>query len=237
MEANPLDATARTSKQMSAIAVNLIGRLGNCLFQYAHSRKLAELSGSELHTHAWPGQIMFDIQDPPIDGTEEMLPENYRQDQASLIYTRADCFRWFKWRAEIEQAIKFKGRPEKYAVAHYRAGDYLRLGYPVVSSRAIIKQFENIGSITPWNCEIVDEDSGWSFMDDFYFMAHAPVLVRANSSFSWWAATLNRNGRIFSPVITGLKGGMEHDDVPFVEGNHPRLCELDFVTDLYLPEK
>ncbi len=226
---------------MNPIGAHLIGRLGNQMFQYAFSRALAERDGRELHTNPWSGQKIFQLNDPPLDGSEDMLPEHYRQDQDSLIYTRADARRWFAWRPEV--AEKLESTPSVELMAHVRRGDYLVLGYPVVSDKAAMKAAHGFG-FHPFFFEIASEETACpspyftgylSWVPDFYRLMGADILFRANSSFSWWAATLG-NGRVFSPIIEGLQGGVEHDVVPFVEGNWPRLAELPGITDLHLPE-
>jgi hypothetical protein len=233
---------------MKPIGAHLIGRFGNQMFQYAHARKLAEQRGVQLHTNEWAGQKIFQLDDPPINGSDtiQMLPEHYRQDQDSLIYTRADARRWFAWRPEVAEELDavWPQVPNDLSVTvHWRRGDYLELGYPVVGFSAILKGIvaHGFGERTvTW----VREDSPamhvaftgeLSFVPDFWRLYIAAPLFRANSSFSWWAGTLG-DGRVFSPVIDGLQGGVEHDDVKFVEGNHPRLADLPFITDLHLPK-
>lgn len=214
---------------MNPLGLSMIGRLGNQMFQYAHAKKIAETSGRELHTHPWAGQVMFEIDDPPITGGEEMLPESYHQDQDSLIYTRDDCRRWFKFRPEL--ILNYS--PFQIEVAgHYRAGDYYDAGYPVITKRAIGRAITEKG----FNAfEIVEEHHDRDFMEDFWLMTKAKVLFRANSSFSYWAAVLG-TGRVYSPVIDNLPAGI-HDKVEYVEGNHPRLANFPFTTTLHLPEK
>jgi hypothetical protein len=226
---------------MKPIGAHLIGRFGNQMFQYCWARKTAEQQGRELHTNAWAGQKIFQLNEPPLDGSEEMLPEHYRQDQDSLIYSRADARRWFAWRPEVEQSLSIV--PTLGLVAHWRRGDYLSLGYPVVGLSAFLSAVvghgfgkETIGWSREESPHLHDGFTGeLSFVPDFCRLMRARVLFRANSSFSWWAATLG-NGRVFSPIIDGLQGGIEHDAVPFVEGNHPKLAELPFITDLHLSE-
>lgn len=227
---------------MKPIGAHLIGRFGNQMFQYAYARKLAEQQGRELHTNGWAGQKVFQLNESPLDGSEEMLHEHYHQDQDSLIYTREDARRWFSWRPEVVSLLDDPCRDlDADWVGHLRRGDFTACGYPVVSEFAIRRALngKTLGVHGLW---IACEECPWrrpefadglSFVPDFYLMARAKVLFRANSSFSWWAATLG-NGRVFSPVIEGLQGGVEHDAVPFVEGNWPRLAELPGITDLHL---
>jgi hypothetical protein len=65
----------------------------------------------------------------------------------------------------------------------------------------------------------------FDWLDDFLKLYFARTIFRANSSFSWWAATLSPTAKVFSPVINknhiyGIDG-MEEMTVDFVEGNHP----------------
>lgn len=65
----------------------------------------------------------------------------------------------------------------------------------------------------------------FDWLDDFLKLYFARTIFRANSSFSWWAATLSPTARVFSPIIDRQHiygvDGMEELDVAFVEGNHP----------------
>ena len=243
---------------MKTIRLTNLGRFGNQLFRYAHARALAEQNGYALKTEPWVGEKIFTLDSPPNiiyyrpDGTEDLVIDGYCQNQQSLIYSRADCRRWFKLRPEVESRLHYCY--SWWPHAHFRRGDYVGSdGYPLISRKAVDaavaehlfpgelrrsmnpgREYIAVSDDTP----TLDSDftGDLSFLPDFYRLMRAPVLFRANSSFSWWAATLS-HGRVFSPVITGLAGGVEHDNVPYVPGNHPRLCELDFVTDLHLKEQ
>jgi hypothetical protein len=65
----------------------------------------------------------------------------------------------------------------------------------------------------------------FDWLDDFLRLYFARTIFRANSSFSWWAATLSPTARVFSPVIdkTHIYGvdGLDEIGVEFVEGNAP----------------
>ena len=84
---------------------------------------------------------------------------------------------------------------------------------------------------SPHRVDGIPEDL--SFLPDFYRLVNASVLLRANSTFSFLAGLLN-TGIVLSPRIDGLVGGKEHDDVNFEVGNHCRLADLSFCSDLFV---
>lgn len=240
---------------MKTIALFNLGRSGNRAFRYAHARALAEQTGAELRTDPWEGESIFTLDGATHarpDGAEDIVIDGYCQNQEALIYSRADCRRWFNTKPEVERRLYHNHGAAHWPCAHFRRGDYASAGYPLISRKAVdaaVAEHQFPGELRknmiPGREYIavsdehptIDHDftGELSFLPDFYRMMRAPVLYRSNSSFSWWAATLS-HGRVFSPVITGLAGGVEHDEVPYVEGNWPRLAELDFVTDLHLKE-
>jgi hypothetical protein len=65
----------------------------------------------------------------------------------------------------------------------------------------------------------------FDWLHDFLKLCFARTIFRANSSFSWWAATLSPTAKVFSPIIDKRHvygvDGMDEIDVEFVEGNHP----------------
>lgn len=226
---------------MPSIHLKLIGRWGNQLFQYAHARAQAERDGMELHVQPWPGKLLFqDCNDPEPTGSEDVILSGYFQKQEDLIYTRQDCLRWFKLKPEHPKA---GCRGFKTIVGHRRVGDYIACGYPVVSVWSYFNAAEKWG-IAKGYIELVSDElpdvhaeyeGELSFFPDFYRLMTAKWLLRGNSSFSWWAATLNPHQRILSPMIDGLRGGVEHD-VDFTYGNWPRISSLDCCTNLLLAE-
>lgn len=232
---------------MIPLSCQFYARLGNNLHIYAHARALAEQNLVELRTPPWVGESIFTLDDYPIkrpDGSEEVL-RGYFQSQKDLIYTRADCRRWFALRPEVARILGADPEMQPNGItAHFRRGDYAGAGYPLVSRLSVIAA---VAKYFPGDHEIEDVSDehpvkhpafrgDLEMLPDFYRLMRAPILFRANSTFSWWAATLG-NGRVFAPVITGLKGGEEHYTVPYVEGNWPKCADgLDFVTDLHLKE-
>lgn len=228
---------------MKTVALRNLGRLGNLLFRYAYARALCERNGYELRTEPWIGEQIFTLDGHRAarpTGHEDIVIDEYRQAQNDLIYTRADCRRWFRLKPEMEDFLRHI-QPLMPHV-HLRRGDYWSAGYPIISYRSAERAMAQYG-IEEAYVAVSDDNPGrdlqftgsLSMIPDFIRLMRAPILFRANSSFSYWAAVLG-NGRVFSPIITGLTGGEEHDNVPYVEGNWPRLCELEFVTDLHLSE-
>jgi len=213
----------------------LIGRFGNQMFQYAHARAYANQNGHTLVTPKWMGQQLFDLPPQEIGNLGDETISDYCQSQSHLIYSRQEARQWFRFKPELASRA-----PKLPCVAHRRAGDYERLGYVVVSKKSYLeaaKQFslpdsEFITEECPHQIGGVPTEPNW--IADFLLMARAEILLRGNSTFSWWAATLS-NARVFSPIIEGKPGGKEHD-CEFTEGNWPRFCDLYFVTDLHLPE-
>jgi hypothetical protein len=70
----------------------------------------------------------------------------------------------------------------------------------------------------------------------FYRMMTAMVHFRANSTFSWWAATLG-HALVYAPVIKGMTGGKPDQYCKtFVQGNWPVMADCPQNSDLHLAE-
>jgi hypothetical protein len=206
----------------------------------------------ELFTEPWIGESVFSLGGKTHARPESALGgveiDEYRQSQKDLIYTKSDCLRWFDLKPEIKARVRgyaLTGQDSGFVHCHRRVGDYRHLNYPIISKNsyrdACLKFGYELGQIE-W---VTEEEpfrdpyfDGWAdFIPDFLRMMHAPVLFRGNSSMSWWAHAASPVAqRVFSPVITGLAGGVEHDNVPYIEGNSARLAELPGITDLHLRE-
>lgn len=184
--------------------------------------------------------------------TNVML-RTYAQSQRAMIYTALQAREWLRFRRPIEEVLAdpeaMRRFDSDHIVAHLRRGDFAPLGYPVISVKSYVEAVEQFHLAespkfpahairfvceerpTPWG----KLPSRLSMLPDFYRMVYAPVLLRANSSFSWVAGLLNPN-RVFSPVINEAFGGKEND-CKFVEGNWPRLSMLPMCSDLHLPNE
>lgn len=234
------------------IQLRTLGRFGNQMFQYAFARGYAERYGLPLWTDDWIGRRIFDLSEPLLtaplpqrselslkDGEQDIEFYCYAQHQRCLeYYTKSDLKRWFRFRPEIEEVLRSEMPEGERCLAHRRIGDYVGYGYPVVSRNSYLEACEEFGLPSP--LFVTEETQRYTprlpaflaFLLDFYRLLNAPILLRANSTFSWWAGALG-SGEVYSPIIEGLDGGREHD-VPFVSGNWPRFTNLDHITDLHL---
>jgi hypothetical protein len=233
-----------------------LGRWGNNLFGVAFALGYARRYDMVLTMDPWIGQEIFEPlpgvtygdtpngfpvrseYDLPLLVREDFTYRSYSQCQKCVdYYSRSDCKIWFKLRPEI----KAKLAPSKSAlVAHIRRTDYAPLGYPLVSVASYDAACEEYGLSSKRLLFVGDDHPSLTpglppemdFLQDFYTLMTAKTLLRANSSFSFWAAVLS-DALVLSPAIDGLDGGKEHD-CRFVPGNHPRLSNHHFVTELHL---
>lgn len=221
---------------MKTLNAHLIGRTGNQMFQAAYARSLAERLGVPLRTNPWPGTKIFEgWSEEPWSPDGHRIEDGYRQCQRDLIYTRSDCRRWFKLKPEFEDwhCHGFHSMP----LAHRRVGDFVEAGHVVISVKSYQDKACEINVPFAFVTEEVpmgDSALPFTWLADFLRLMHAPILLRGNSSFSWWAGALG-NGVVWSPRIDGLEGGKEHD-VSFEKGNHCKMFDGSGFTDLRLPE-
>jgi hypothetical protein len=223
------------------------------LFQYAFARGYAEAVGATLETPPWIGQALFGLNDPPLSEPLPSLALNERpcgEVNVDLFgyFQHADCYKyytlsklreWFKFRQVwLDQ---FPRKDDVYVATHVRRGDYTTV-YPnifcTIANEAYDLAIREAGYAAYRRVD-VREDSptefrlpGFEFMQDFFTIYNAPVVFRANSTFSWWAATLGHAREVYSPVVEGLRGYQK--EVKFVKGNWPRCVDMDMVHDYHL---
>ena len=231
------------------ISVKLLGGFGSQCFQYAFARAWAERHGCRLFAGDWVGRHIFELDDPPFSdapampqrdeftirpGEVNICISTYASSQGALIYTRTQARAWFKLRAALREILEPMMPPGDEIVAHRRTGDYIQnQAYPLLS-RACYYYACNHYGYEPGKLRFVEYETALrcpqfpnpgelEFLPDFYRLMKAPVLFRGNSCFSWWAAVLGEHRAVYSPVIVGLRGGIEHD-AEFVPGNAPRIA-------------
>ena len=244
------------------IAISQIGnprsgfRMGNSLFLYCTAKKIAQRLGTELLIpKTWIGLQLFDIEDKIVDdigiypNTEfDEIPDRdninlwgYYQFQEALIYTRQEALSWLKFKSEVLKAWK---RPhDKYVAIHQRLGDYLELSnlYAVPNTMsyygAIDKAQIKPDSKIVWVSDGLNGNNDITDMiKDFLDMAYSDILIRSNSTFSYWAGVLgNPNKEIYAPQVSDTIGLAS---IPFVKGNWPMMASPKVhgtkLTDLYL---
>jgi hypothetical protein len=222
------------------------GRFGNSLFQYCFAKGYAESKGEPLHVPAdWYARQIFEIDDPAIPAGDmppcygfDSIPKTnhcdihgYYQYQDALDFYSAEKTRgWLRLKPRWLKALK--GIDTPYTAFHIRRGDYKSYShlYCIPTAHSYLKCYEAHPEVPRFIIYVGDEtpvhDQGvpdaFAFLPDFVCLLRAGCLLRANSSFSWWAATLG-GMRVFSPDV-GSKTGEQ--DVPFVEGNHPWFADV-----------
>lgn len=244
---------------MSVVARRFHDRTGNNLFQYVHARAYAERIGAELQTDPWWGQVVFGLPNNPItsdlpkradmdfeqwDGEGDIEITGWCLHQKCLLYSRKDVQKWLRFTDEMEAALQFV---ESYPVAyHLRWGDFQTMAdFIAISHSSYEKAFQKFvpdfhhapRMVSAWESlrSTKLENMGIGWLPDFTALMRANNLFRANSTFSWWAATLGA-GRVFSPKLNHIKPqALVFQDVPFVEGNHSAIsCFHPNCSDLHL---
>lgn len=229
-----------------------LGRFGNQLFQYACARGYARKVGARLETNNWVGRSLFkNVDDPPITShlpqlDLDVVPDNGKTDfcfygyfqhsRAFDLYTLSDLREWFTFHDWVHEEMA-DYQPVTLA-AHLRRGDYQTTyssTFCTVDESAYTTAIaENgwDGYPIQWVSEanpMVFKRPGLEWLIDFTTLMQAKVLFRANSTFSWWAATLGSKKIVYSPVVDGLRG--HQTSVKFVNNNTPRCVDLPNVHD------
>jgi hypothetical protein len=192
------------------------GGFGNRLFQYAYARAYAESIDAELHTPDWVGKSLFGLTEPIMQGPGDVDLTGYSQQPENLaLLSRAKLKKWFTFQDPLEV-------PSHNLVFHKRRGDYLNYPdlFPVVSDGSYDNAARELG-LNPEDAVIVGDGNGEdSMLVDFFTMMNCKTLFRANSTFSWWAATLG-TCKVYSPQVGTQTGWI---DVDFVQNNDSGTC-------------
>ena len=171
----------------------------------------------------------------------------FAQSQCYIDYmTRPMCREFLKLKDTWElYSPSAQGKPP-YSAMHIRRGDYVtpefRDRYCEVSEdsyKRAIKEFDIPKPVIRVSEEMSQPPDNWpdpqlAWLPDFLLLRDAAHLLRANSSFSWWASVLGY-GKTYSPVVGKLVG---LQDVPFIESNSPTTAGVfSNQSDLNLKEE
>ena len=213
-------------------------------------------------THPLPIRQSFDLE--KWDGETDIRIEGFCQHQKNLIYTRRQVRQWLRFKPEILDMVK--GIKPVEILCNQRLGDYKLACNPFawVSQESYIDCCNRFGLHASWiTWQDGDTHYPWpgidaslfkhhehhaefderiDFLPDLVVMMRAKNLLRANSTFGWWAHALGDNERVFCPDVAavlaedGVVGGVRHPQfVPFVEGNHlPMVARVPYLSELHL---
>lgn len=183
--------------------------------------------------------------------------DSYCQHQIFLnFYSRQQVREWLKFKSWFENYappihLYFNSSgpvdpPIGYTAMHIRNGDYTtdpmfqRL-YATIAPESYYKALEEFNIPGPVmevfegrrqeHEELKEYELGW--VPDFLMLRDAAYLLRANSTFSWWAGALG-HGTVYSPLVKD-KVGLQY--VEFVCGNYPTTAGIfKNQSDLHLRE-
>ena len=235
----PLNArTGSGDRIIQFTQLGQFGRFGNQIFQYVFARLYAEKTNSVLEIPEWIGTKIFKNIDHPKPSrklprlsTDE--PPNGRVNVDLCGYFQKQHFVDQFDKEKILSWLQFKdGFIDRYrhlaydVVAHLRRGDYASKyahRFCIVSEKSYVdacRKFnldtENLHWVSQ-ETQTIDPElpEELRFLPDFFTLINAKHLLRANSSFSFWAGFFNKN-KVYSPVVAE-KVGLQ--DVQFSEGN------------------
>lgn len=232
------------AKRIQISCLGKFGRFGNQLFQYAFAKSYAKKYNCILEIPKnWKGRKIFKNIDEPSIG--DPLPKTKldiipwgRKNIDLFGYFCAPDFVKFLTRKKLKEWFEIKDKwmdlfpkSKKYLAAHLRRGDYTTTFsylYCTISKKSYLDAISRF-KLDKYNTIWVSEDNKKQhplcdqeklpFLPDFITLLNADVILRANSSFSFWAAVLS-DGEIYSPIVKKRTGP---HDVEFVRGNYPAM--------------
>lgn len=219
--------------------LQMMGRTGNQMFQYAHAKALAERDGLELRTPRWVGEKIFQIEPTAEPDYSGQYLSGYFQNQHSAIYTQTQVRAWFKFQPWVHELLGHLKPAADSIVGHLRRGDFHGYGYPIPNLQSYYNCCHKFGLDVTKLCFVLEEcptkigglTDEFDFLPDFYIMCHAATLLRANSTYSWWASVIG-GARTFCPDIDEAPSG--ECLVEFEEGNHKKMFTGENFTDIVL---
>lgn len=174
------------------------------------------------------------------------------------FFSKKDIQEWLCFQNWVTEIFPRKTTSkENYKISiHKRRGDYLHPDninrFCCISNRSFYKclhenvlpQFEI--SDDPHILEISEETAtsndyckslGIDFFPDFMNLVNSDIIIRSNSSFSFWAAVLGGKTS-YSPVVNNCTGW---SDVDFIKGNHSPFVYAKYfpnqkISDMYIKD-
>ncbi|MBK9441141.1 MAG: hypothetical protein IPN53_07445 [Comamonadaceae bacterium] len=166
--------------------------------------------------------------------------------EAIDMFSKNDISQWLVFQSWILEKFRINNVNKFRKIAiHKRRGDYLKPEnidrFCCISNRSFYKclytqVFQNLEKndashvfeVSEENriCDDFCDSLNIGFIPDFMSLVSADIVIRSNSSFSFWASALGGD-HVYSPVVKDCVGW---SDVDFVAGNHPAL-----VSSTYFP--
>lgn len=233
-----------------------MGRFGNQLFQYCHAKALARQLNTNLQIPAdWIGRKIFKIPEEPI--LINLPNSNKNQDNVNLygyfqssplLYTKSDVKQWLQFREDLNIDQYYP----RYVFHVRQFNDTERYASikPIAYHKFIAKEFDgrDFYRVGKWKVRnnIVDpgeftKQTDIDFLGDFLILMNAKILVRANSTFSFWAGLLgeiHNDTEVYSPKVEDQIGDLS--EVEFVKGNHCKMASEKYhntrLTDIFIKD-
>ena len=242
------------------------GRFGNQMFALATGLGLARKLGVQLQIPAdWIGRKIFKINLPGIEDKHavqaplDFLPTEkefssfdridlygyFQYQEAMNLYSRKDILEWFPFQ---EWVLKKFPKSNKPIIEHIRRGDYV--SQPMRYCSISDESYSRLESSRGWNLDHIHkiteenptkdqfcENISIGFLPDFMLMVNSNILVRSNSTFSFWGGVFSK-GEVWAPLVEDKIGWQT---VEFTKGNWPRFADSKYhpvkLTDLHLREE